>query len=111
MSLPLIYKNGWELRITAGFSETNPKYEICSKCLGTGRIVDQDTDELWKFDPPMKRCDKCFGDQNFKIDSEFPKPEVPAELIKRLRCVIREFGKEYNDPSYKEPFKHAGDNI
>ncbi len=111
MSLPFIHKNGWELRVSVNFSEINPKYEICSKCLGTGRMVDQDTDELWKFDPPMKICDKCFGDKKIKINSEFPQPEVPVELVKRLRSVLKEFGKEYNDTSYKEPFKHGGDNI
>ena len=111
MSKPLLYKNGWELHVYGDFKEIDPKYEKCPRCKGSGKIVNLDTDELWKFDPPMKRCDKCGGQQNTHVKPEFDKPEVPAELVKRIRAVLIEFGKEFNDPNYKEPIKYLGDGI
>ncbi len=107
-----VNKDGWGVRVSCSWEEEAPKYIMCTTCMGSGNMIDHSSNELWKFDPPMTTCTRCYGSGEERVPAELPKPPIPQELINRLTKTIKDFGGEYsNNPDWEEPFNNHGDNI
>jgi len=75
----------WKLKGTLYWAQKDGATITCSLCNGKGVL-----DGFGFIDGP-ETCSQCYGRGSIDRPDKEPKPEVPEELVKRLRDVWEEF--------------------